>query len=56
MIKKMTTRVMNPVTKNFKERTAHGPCSGWCLIRCKLEGSSLDIQENLDYELYWEII
>lgn len=53
---------MNPVTKNFKERTANGPCSGWCLIRCKLEQPepplppNPDLQADLDYELYWDII
>ncbi len=36
MIKKMTTRAMNPETKKFKERTAHA-CGIPCLKLCNIQ-------------------
>lgn len=52
----MTTRAMNPATRNFKERAAHDireQCSGWCLIVCKMtDPYNPDLQVELDYEQF----
>jgi hypothetical protein len=50
MIKKMTHRAMDPETKNFKERTAHDPCTFECFREC---GRNPEIPEAQIYSTIW---
>ncbi len=51
MIKKMTTRAMNPETKNFNERTAHDQCSQLCRLSCKSDVP--EIPEAQEWGIKW---